>query len=193
MSKLFIIAGILLLSLVVSGTVFLYGRDPVDSQTERLAWLSADETDVVVKNSRVFFRRQPFTGILKRNGENGQMLSLAWYRDGFKQGPNFQWSSDGALASIRFYLEGRPEALNWGFWPSGSIKFLYQFKEGVLEGLSQDWYEDGTPYLRRNYSQGRELGQQQAWNEKGKMISNYVMKGEKRYGLVGSQPCFTVH
>lgn len=188
-----LVSGILLVTVIVSGIFFTSRHVAGASGSEFLSWLSEGDPAIRLRKSKLFYRDQPYTGLVIRNAENGLMLSLTWYRNGDKQGPRFQWSNDGSLASIRFYREGRPEALNWGFWPNGKLKFLYLFQEGGLEGLSQDWYEDGKPYLKRNYSQGHELGLQQAWNQEGKIISNYVMKGEKRYGLVGSQPCFTVH
>ena len=46
--------------------------------------------------------------------------------------------------------------------------------------------------MQRNYVLGYEEGLQQGWDEKGDFIFSYSKKDGRKYGLLGSKPCFTV-
>ena len=56
-----------------------------------------------------------------------------------------------------------------------------------------EWYEDGRLFMERNFHAGQEGGPQKAWGPEGQVYSNYVIKEGRRYGLLGSKPCFMTH
>ena len=43
-----------------------------------------------------------------------------------------------------------------------------------------------------NYKMGREFGSQKVWYLDGKIKSNYIIKNNRRYGLLGTKNCTNV-
>jgi len=50
----------------------------------------------------------------------------------------------------------------------------------------------GTPATTCHFQHGREEGAQQSWTANGTLFSNYVVEDGRRYGLLGSKPCYPV-
>ena len=76
-----------------------------------------------------------------------------------------------------------------GWYESGAPMFAYAYRAGLSEGVQRQWYPTGQALTRFHYSAGHEQGQQQMWNADGTIRSNYVIKGGRRFGLIGSMGC----
>ena len=67
--------------------------------------------------------------------------------------------------------------------------------EGIsrtVEGETLEWFESGQLRYRQNFSKGREDGLQQGWHDDGEPAFAYAYRDGRRYGVLGSKPCFTV-
>ena len=85
-----------------------------------------------------------------------------------------------------------PDTLWTGAYKNGSLNFIYQFENGEYNGTNRFWTKNGFLFEERNYKAGYEFGSQKVWYLNGKVRSNYVIKNNRRYGLLGTKNCINV-
>ena len=78
------------------------------------------------------------------------------------------------------------------YWPDGKLIFEYHLKNDLYEGPSRSWNQEGRLIQKMNYVAGREIGRQQLWYDDGGVRSNYVIRNNRRYGLLGTKNCVNV-
>ena len=66
------------------------------------------------------------------------------------------------------------------------------FKKGEYDGTNRIWTKDGQIIEELNYKKGQEFGSQKVWYLDGKIKSNYIIKNNRRYGLLGTKNCTNV-
>jgi antitoxin component YwqK of YwqJK toxin-antitoxin module len=98
---------------------------------------------------------------------------------------------DGRIAEVRGYTRGDKSGLHRGWWPNGKPKFECGFDRGMAEGTCREWYPDGTLATVHRFQDGVETGLQQGWSSVGAPQFSYVMRGGRRYGLLGALNCKT--
>jgi hypothetical protein len=102
--------------------------------------------------------------------------------------------ANGQRSERRTYSEGREDGIHRGWYPDGARRFEYHYVNGLMEGVQRAWYPDGTPYTRFEYVAGHEAGRQQMWTARGELRANYVVVGNRRFGLMGTTGCMgTAH
>ncbi len=102
--------------------------------------------------------------------------------------------ANGQRSERREYRNGREEGIHRGWYPNGARRFVYHYANGVMDGVQQTWYPDGALYTRFEYVAGHEAGRQQMWTDRGVLRANYVVEGNRRFGLMGSTGCMgTAH
>ena len=79
-----------------------------------------------------------------------------------------------------------------GFYNDGSKNFVYQFKNGEYNGKNSLWAKGGQLIEEFNYKMGYEYGSQKVWYLNGRIKSNYIIKNNRRYGLLGTKNCTNV-
>jgi antitoxin component YwqK of YwqJK toxin-antitoxin module len=99
---------------------------------------------------------------------------------------------NGELHSSRRYVNDIKDGEQLGFWPNGRARFRYVAVDGAPSGAYESWHRNGQLGSLQHFEAGRELGSQQTWSRTGTLLSNYVVKDGRRYGLFDSKPCFTV-
>lgn len=133
-----------------------------------------------------------FTGILiKMHPNEKDTISSKSFVNGLKEGkwwvkyPNLEFSE------IRFFKEGNKEGLYQGWWPNGKLKFEYHFENDEYQGEHKEWNPEGRLVKEMHFEKGHEKGSQKVWYDNGKVKSNYVVKNDRRYGLLGTKNCVT--
>lgn len=114
------------------------------------------------------------------------------YLMGKEHGEWKQYFPAGQLREVRYFKQGKKEGEYQAWWPNGEQRLLYHFADGEYEGNCQEWNVEGVLIKDMNYRQGYEEGSQKLWYNNGKIKSNYVMKGGRRYGLLGTKNCTNV-
>lgn len=99
-----------------------------------------------------------------------------------------KWEN-GFIRREEHRLNGELDGDVRGWYADGSPAYRYHFVSGVSEGLQEQWYPSGQPLTRFHHHAGHEAGQQQMWNADGTIRSNYVIKGGRRFGLLGTMGC----
>ena len=68
-------------------------------------------------------------------------------------------------------------------------KFEKFFLNDEFHGKSLVWNINGELLEKFNYKNGYEHGSQKVWFPNGKIKSNYIVKDNRRYGLLGTKKC----
>jgi hypothetical protein len=101
---------------------------------------------------------------------------------------------NGQRSERREYRNGQEHGVHRGWYPNGNRRFVYHYENGLMEGVQEAWYPDGAPYTRFEYAAGHEAGRQQMWTDRGVLRANYVIVGNRRFGLMGTTGCMgTAH
>lgn len=163
-----------------------------EGSPETSLMLGADNELLRKVEGVMYYGSNEFTGVLTKHHDNGQLKEESEYIDGRQEGMSRTYYEGGSLASERTYKGGHKEGVHRGWWENGQLKFEYTFEEGKTEGYQYQWYDDGAKYITQYFEKGYETGLQQGWDKEGKVIFSYFAAGNKKYGVIGSKPCYTV-
>lgn len=133
-----------------------------------------------------------FTGRHETRAPNGQLVGLTTYRDGLAEGWSLAWFESGKIRERRFWKTGRKHDTHLGWWENGEPRLELRFIDGEFEGVCREWHVSGQLASMRSYRRGMEDGTQRSWAADGSLVANYVVRDGRRYGTIGSRPCFTV-
>lgn len=181
---------------------------PVRPRAERLAGIvlatlfslgcggrsTVDVTAVTVepRSGRLLHHGRAYSGDVVDHSDL-RFVQKASYKNGVRHGLAQAWYSDGSLAYMRRFSDGLRQGEHVGFWPGGVPQFRFRYVDDLFEGEQASYYKNGMPLELRHYHAGQEVGRQQIWAASGELSSNYIVKEGRRYGLVGSVDCVTVH
>ena len=144
------------------------------------------------RSGRLLQHGRAFSGdVLDRS--DPRYVQRVSYENGVRHGLARAWYSDGSLAYTRRFSKGLRQGEHLGFWPGGIPQFRHRYVDDLFEGEQASYYKNGMPLEVRHYHAGQEVGRQQIWAASGELSSNYIVKEGRRYGLVGSIDCVTVH
>ena len=73
------------------------------------------------------------------------------------------------------------------------MAFEYNLKDDEYNGSLKEWNRKGQIIKSFNYVNGYENGSQKLWFDNGEVRSNYVIKNNRRYGLLGTKNCIIQH
>ena len=87
---------------------------------------------------------------------------------------------------------GKKEGQHLRYWDNGNLAFEYHLEDGVYHGNNRAWNREGQIVKSLHYTRGQQKGHQQLWDDKGVIRTNYVIKNNRRYGLLGTKNCINV-
>ncbi len=152
--------------------------------------VSSGDLKLSKQNRILYFDGLLFTGkVVEVN--NGQITSETEYKSGKQDGFQFRYFSNGNLSEERYYENGLKTGEHRGWWEKGKLKFIYHFKYDVFDGNVKAWNESGMLFNDFNYVNGKEEGLQKAWSSNGEIQANYIVKGDRKYGITGVKDCKT--
>ncbi|OSY89112.1 hypothetical protein WH52_00165 [Tenacibaculum holothuriorum] len=155
---------------------------------------SRTDESFTLKNGVLFYKNEPFSGIVNTFYNTGELKSKSKYilgkRDGFYKG----WYTSGSKSFERLYASGVKFGVHVGWYENGQSKFNYHFNgQGDYNGELREWYPNGQLYKVFNYKNGKEEGSQKMWQPNGKIRANFVTKKGERFGLIGLKKCYSVN
>jgi antitoxin component YwqK of YwqJK toxin-antitoxin module len=150
-----------------------------------------DESKVNLKTKRgiTYIETTPVTGVVFALNPIGDTLSVTPYHNGKFHGTTRVYHNNGKLRSLRHFENGWRIGEHAGWFENGNQQFLYHFDDDMFDGNQKEWMENGHLYSDLNYVKGREAGSQRYWYADGKIKTNYVIKDNRRYGLLGTKNC----
>ena len=182
--KFFVIAKvILLLALVIYACHW---------QLQKKVSVNITSPTLLYQQDTLYQNNKLFSGYLYALHPNGDTALIKSFHKGVEDGLTKILHPNKQMAEERFYREGKKVSVHRGWWPNGHLKFRYEFEDGEFNGTLKEWYENGTLFKTFHYLKGHEEGTQQLWWINGKIRSNYVIKNNRRYGLLGTKNCVNV-
>ena len=172
---------------------FFFGLQSCTIKPKNKIIANADTLTLKTKEGFYYSNKALFTGMLfKLDEKNLDTLLVENYLGGKKHGVFKRFYENNLLLEERTYHNGKKEGLHLRYWPDGKLIFEYHLKNDLYEGPSRSWNQEGRLIQKMNYVAGREIGRQQLWYDDGGVRSNYVIRNNRRYGLLGSKNCVNV-
>lgn len=137
----------------------------------------------------VYFGNAFFSGYRYALYANGDTALLQSYFNGVEEGFQKKWYPNRQLAEQRFYINGKKEGEHRSWWPDGKPKMAFTAEGDVYNGEFREWYATGLPAKEFHYVNGQEEGSEKLWWNNGSIRANYVIRGGKKYGLLGMKIC----
>lgn len=153
--------------------------------------LDARDMRLQSKRGSLFFNDQLFTGITEEKYPDGKVRMLTHFKDGKEEGVAETFYENGEKESHRIYTAGEKDSIHTGWFPGGKMKFEYHFSKGNYDGAFREWYPSGAPAREMMYANGKELSGKE-WRENGVLYTNFIWKGNRRYGVVNANMCYGV-
>ena len=151
---------------------------------------SSKDLNLFKKN--VEYLGKTFSGVVYSSNNFGDTISIGHYKKGLKHGIWKKFHSNGWLKERRLYRNGLKVGLHEGFYNDGSKNFVFLFKNGEYHGTNRLWAKNGQIIEELNFKKGQQTGSQKVWYLDGKIKSNYIIKNNRRYGLLGTKNCTNV-
>jgi antitoxin component YwqK of YwqJK toxin-antitoxin module len=150
-----------------------------------------DDSKVAVKTKKgiTYISDIPASGLLFSLDVNGDTVSVISYRNGKEDGWSKFYYGKGKPKALRYYVDGWKEGEHLGWFESGRKQFIYHFKNDKFDGNQKEWLASGQIYSDQNYNEGAESGSQKIWYADGTIKTNYIIKNNRRYGLLGTKNC----
>ena len=165
----------------------------IDLDSKEVKSFNVEIFDFNSKNGIFFKNKTPFTGRVFKLHENGlDTVYIQSYFKGVKNGQFVRFYPKNRIFEKRNYINGKKEGIHIGYWEDGSLAFEYNLKDDEYNGSLKEWNRNGQIIKSFNYVNGYENGSQKLWFDNGEVRSNYVIKNNRRYGLLGTKNCINV-
>ena len=165
----------------------------IDLDSKEVKSFNVEIFDFNSKNGIFFKNKTPFTGRVFKLHENGlDTVYIQSYFKGIKNGQFVRFYPKNRIFEKRNYINGKKEGIHIGYWEDGSLAFEYNLKDDEYNGSLKEWNRNGQIIKSFNYVNGYENGSQKLWFDNGEVRSNYVIKNNRRYGLLGTKNCINV-
>ena len=159
---------------------------------QSLRVISLDPNLDLTKNI-VVYNNIPFSGLaFNLYPKSSDTLWSRYYKNGLKTGVWRKYFSSGDLKEARVFVKNKKEGDYYGYYKDGSKNFIFQFNKGEYHGTNKLWTKEGLLVEEGNFKAGYESGVQKTWYLNGKVKSNYIIKNNRRYGLLGTKNCVNV-
>ncbi|GAB4031243.1 toxin-antitoxin system YwqK family antitoxin [Spirosoma gilvum] len=160
--------------------------------SEPITYIDANKAQIQAREGISYSLNQPITGILFSTDAHGDTLFKVPFLDGKEHGIAKLFYANHRLREERLFVRGRKEGVHRGWYENGKLMFEYHFLNDMFEGSYKEWFPNGKLFRNMNYEKGQESGVQQSWSTTGKIKTNYIIKDDRRYGLLGTKNCKNV-
>jgi antitoxin component YwqK of YwqJK toxin-antitoxin module len=160
-----------------------------DAKRYPSAFFNADTTEITTSRGITHVGGGPVTGVIFSLNTKGDTIYTISYREGKKHGVSRYYHENGRIKSVRYFENGWKEGEHAGWFANGEQEFLYHYKDDMFEGNQKEWMQTGQLYSDLNFEKGQESGSQRVWYTNGKIRTNYIIKNDRRYGLLGTKNC----
>ena len=113
----------------------------------------------------------PYTGWIKKVGENGRIEVLGEFKEGKPNGMMTSWFENGRKLKETHFVNGKVHGLEVEWYENGKKKSEGNFKYGELDALSTGWNEAGVKQWEGNFKEGKKHGSVIFYNQDGSVQS----------------------
>lgn len=136
-----------------------------------------------------FYKKQSFSGYMVQVEKNGRTVYELPIVDGKENGMANGSYNTGEKLMERNFADGKREGIFKQWWPNGNYRYLFNYKNDVYDGRQYVFFIGGKKQQESNYVLGELEGLQRIWNQDGQLISNYMYKDKKLYGIITAKNC----
>ena len=153
-----------------------------------------ENTDPLLQKTDVgwYYKGVLFSGYMVEKERNGRIVYQLPIIDGRENGIAKGWYSTGEKLLERPFINGKKEGIYRQWWPNGRYRYVYQYHQDRYEGKQLVFFPSGKKREEGTYVNGEPEGLQRIWNEQERLVSNYVVRNKKKYGLVTVISCIPV-
>jgi antitoxin component YwqK of YwqJK toxin-antitoxin module len=163
------------------------------SKHENILRISSVDSELNLAKNVVVYKGLPFSGqAYALYPKSSDTLWTRNYKNGLKNGVWKRHYPAGELKEKRRFVNGKKEGDYFGYYLGGAQNFIFQFNNGEYNGTNRIWTKKGLLIEEGNFNNGYESGVQKTWYLNGKVKSNYIIKNNRRYGLLGTKNCVNV-
>ena len=177
---------------IVVGLCLIIPSCSKPSKSIAIAFYNADSLKISTNGGITTANNKPISGRVYALYSSKDTAYSVGFLNGKEDGPSKYWYENHQLSDQKFFKNGHKEGVHKGWWPNGKRKYVAHFENDEYEGNVQEWDETGRPYRDMNYHLGHEEGQQKMWYDNGQIRSNYIIKNNRRNGLLGTKNCINV-
>jgi antitoxin component YwqK of YwqJK toxin-antitoxin module len=159
---------------------------------ETVSYIDANQVPVQARAGITYRENQPISGVLFATDAQGDTVFRVPFLKGKENGIAKFFYPGNRLREERLFVNGWKEGTHRGWYETGKHRFEYHFRDDLFEGSYKEWFPNGKPFRNMNYEKGQESGVQQIWYSTGKIKTNYIIKNDRRYGLLGTKNCKNV-
>ncbi|GAB3771304.1 hypothetical protein GCM10028818_09950 [Spirosoma horti] len=160
--------------------------------SETPVYIDANKCSIQVSEGITSIQGNPVSGIIFTTDTQGDTLFTVPFRNGKENGLAHFFYPGKRRQAERLYVNGWKEGTHQGWYPNGRLQFEYHFHNDLFEGSYREWFPNGKLFRNMHYEKGEESGVQQSWYTTGKVKTNYIIKDNRRYGLLGTKHCKNV-
>ncbi|WP_411824526.1 toxin-antitoxin system YwqK family antitoxin [Leptospira sp. 'Mane'] len=152
--------------------------------------LDANDPNIALFQGRVFYKAQPFDGLIKQEFPDLNEVQTTHYKEGLEDGEYIAKLLNGQLLEQRYFKEGRKEGIHRSWFLNGSNRQYSEFKDGKYINDRWEWYDTGKPSLYEKFDQNSRLIVTKKWNRNGQIYMNVVFTDNgSSVGMPGSKIC----
>lgn len=139
----------------------------------------------------LYYRNDPFSGIVIEHYLNGALYRESQYDKGKKESLEKEYALNGVLRASWNYHNGKKNGLQQGWYAEGPKRFEYYYDQGLLDGVQTEWHQNGVVFKRQVFKQGVET-EKKILYQGSEIFTNYSKRSGRIYGLDGGTLCFEV-
>ncbi|GAB4022102.1 toxin-antitoxin system YwqK family antitoxin [Spirosoma koreense] len=152
-------------------------------------YIDARTVQIESREGSSFIQNKPITGVLFSINTQGDTLFRVPFFGGKENGKALFFYPGNRIREERFFVNGWKEGTHRGWYENGRPMFEYHFHDDLFESSYREWFPNGKLFRNMHYEKGQESGVQQSWSVTGTIKMNYVIKNDRRYGLLGTKNC----
>lgn len=124
-----------------------------------------------VKNEVLYIagENEPFTGIVQKFYEDGNLEIESEFKEGILDGVSKSYYKNNKLEMEGSYTEGRKNGVFKEYYENGKIKSEINYSYDLKEGLAKTYYSNGNVEAEGNFENGEEIGTTRVYYENGKL------------------------
>lgn len=142
--------------------------------------------------SNWFYKGRIFSGYMIQQEKDGRIVYMLPIKNGKENGVATGIYSSGEKLVENTFTDGKREGVFKQWWPNGNYRYLFNYVNDKMQGNQWVFFPSGKKREAGHYLHGEKEGLQRIWDENGKLVSNYVLKNNRRYGVIAVKSCIPV-
>lgn len=138
------------------------------------------------------YKGQPFSGYMIEKEKDNRIVYRLPIINGHENGLAKGWYNTGEKLLERPFIGGKKEGIFTQWWPNSRLRYRFQYRQDAYDGPQLVFFPSGRKREESNYRLGEKEGRQYVWDEAGQLISNYIIRNKKLYGIVSVKSCLPV-